>query len=304
MYVAGPLAGPGPEGAPLRLSRVLSLEVPGRSEASLDPDLRVFAADLARPYGLALREEALIEGRGHAFTEMGEQLIRQLVPAEEPVDLLILVFAVPDVQPGRAASVYLSSVCPGQPLAFALCDQGAAGAFSALRIAREYLRSGDCRRALVLIAEQAELHYEPARPTVLPDRHTIVGLLCTADGAPEVAEVRERTGVDAQAVGPLLAELWQESPRAVAVLGPGLAAQPEPTDRQVTRARAGAPFTGIWSELARGLPGWREQRLPVLLAEYDADLGYLCSARLDPVPAGAAAAGSAGAFVPAESPVR
>lgn len=273
MYVAGPFGTPSPsEAGRLRLSRVLGREFAGRSEASLDPDLRVFVADLARPYGLALREEALREGRGHAFAEMGEELIRELVPAEEPVDLLILVFAAPDVQPGRAASVYLSSVCPGTPLAFALCDQGAAGAFTALRIAREYARAGDCRRALVLIAEQAGLHYEPARPTVLPERHTMVGLLLdAADGAGELTEVRDHLGVGAGEVAMLL-----DAADGLLVPGPGLAAL------LAVPFRAGSPFTGLWSALAEGLAGWRSQGRPVLLADYDAELGYLCLATVQP----------------------
>jgi len=67
---------------------------------------------------------------------MAEALIRELVPADAPVDLIVLAFAVPDVRPGRATATYLSHVCPGNPLAFAVCDQGSAAAFTGLRLAR------------------------------------------------------------------------------------------------------------------------------------------------------------------------
>ncbi|GAA1258974.1 hypothetical protein GCM10009665_56410 [Kitasatospora nipponensis] len=315
MHVAGPGSARwrhGPTGgAPLRLARALGLEPDGHSPAALDPDLRVFLSDLVRPYGLDLDEEALRAGRGHAYAELGEALIRRLVAPHEPVDLLIQVFAAPDVQPGRAASVYLSSVCPGQPLAFALGDQGAAGTFSALRIAGEYLRSGDCRRALVLVAEQAELYY-PRPPTApWPDRHAVVGLLCeagtrddpgaTAPPEPE-ARFRDHPDVPPERVAGLLttelAELAEPAEPAgptgptgpVLLLGPGLAGVPAPPFAEVHRTRAGSPYTGLWAKLARGLPRWQRQRRSVLLADYDAPLRYLSLASwaLAPCPQDAA----------------
>ncbi|MFJ9518574.1 hypothetical protein ACIRPK_09950 [Kitasatospora sp. NPDC101801] len=180
-------AGPGG----LRISRVLAQEFDGRSETSLDPDLRVFAGDLARPYGLALREDLLAEGVGHAYGEMGEVLIDRLALAEDqPVDLLILAFAVPDVQPGRAVTLHLARRCPGRPLAFAIGDQGSAAPFTALRIADRYARTGACRRALVLVLEQTTLHYLPAGPVTLPKRHQ--GVLLMLEPAREGQEMTIR----------------------------------------------------------------------------------------------------------------
>jgi hypothetical protein len=47
----------------------------------------------------------------------------------------VLAFSPHDVQPGRQTAAYLSAVNPGAPMAFAVCDQGSAAAFSGLRVA-------------------------------------------------------------------------------------------------------------------------------------------------------------------------
>ncbi|MCX4744499.1 hypothetical protein OG455_03015 [Kitasatospora sp. NBC_01287] len=291
MFVAGP-GGQAPGGAPaLRLDRALAREFGTHSATALDPDLRVFVADLLRPYGQLPDEAALAAGRGQSYGEMAEALVRELVPDDRPVDLLILVFGSPDVQPGRAAAVHLSRHCPGGPLAFALGDQGTAGAFSALRIAREYVRSGDCRRALVVVAEQAELHYPLTAGAPWPDRHAVVGLLCEAGdgsrgdglGGPHgLGELLDHSAVSSERLpGLLLAELaGLADPTAVLLLGAGLAGVPTPLGfGDVVRARTGSPYTGLWSALAEGLPGWQAANRPLVLADHDATLGYLSLAR-------------------------
>ncbi|MGF1427146.1 hypothetical protein [Kitasatospora sp. LaBMicrA B282] len=287
MFVAGPGGPPPGRGPQLSLHRVLAREFATDSATARDPDLRVFVSDLVRPYGLPVDEAALAAGRGHCYAEMAEQLLPALVAAEEAVDLLILVFASPDVQPGRAAAVHLSRHCPGGPLAFALCDQGAAGVFSALRIAREFTRAGECGRALVLVAEQSQLHYRPAGPAPWPSRHTVVGLLCTAGEHGGLAAPTVHPAVAPARSGELLAaELRQRAdPGTVLLLGPGLAGAVGPgravgtavTDGYagVVRARDGSPYTGLWSALAAGLPRWRAAGRGLLLADYDAGLGYL-----------------------------
>jgi hypothetical protein len=272
--------------AAFRLTRVIGREFAGRSPLALDRDLRVYLGDLTRPFGLPLREDLLDEGAGHAYAEMAEELIGAAVGPDEPVDLLVLAFAVPDVQPGRFTALHLGHVCPGDPLAFAICDQGAAAAFTALRIAHEYTRSSQLRRALVLIVEQAALHYppmiEPGDPPALPVRHTGVALLCDGsslnasggndtgtDGSAataEIAQIREHAAVAPESVRPLLATevaaLLAGSPDGVLVLGDGIT----PADAadcvadRVIRAPADLPRTGVWLELARQLPHWMSLR--------------------------------------------
>jgi hypothetical protein len=235
------------------------------SPAALDPDLRVYLGDLVRPYDLALREDLLDAGAGQSYGEMCAELIRAAVPTDQPVDLLVLAYASPDVRPGRATASYLSGVCPGAPMAFAVTDQGAATAFSALRLIQRYVRGDGCRRALLLVAEQATLHHEPPPGPAprLPERHAAVAILLDSSAAgPRLGPVRVRAGVAPDAIAGLLAG----DPTVLA--GPGLPAgigRPTP---------AGQPFTGVWWNLG-AVEG------PVVLADYDEGLRYLATAAVE-----------------------
>jgi len=268
----------------VRVSRVLARDFDGRSETSLDPDLRVFVSDLTRPYGVPLREDLLRAGVGHSYGEMAEGLLAEALPDGEPVDLLVLAFAIPDVRPGRSTAVHLSRFCAGTPLAFAVNDQGPAAAFTALRIVRDYQRTGGCRRAVVLVAEQASLHYTPGVPVRVPDVHCAVALVCEESTADELA-VHQESSVAAEPAARLVAaRLSALGPEAVLLAGAGLGdAVGAPVGTVV--ASAGQPTTGVWSELAGRLPGWRERRRPVLVADYDPVLRRLSMVGIQPSPA-------------------
>ncbi|MFC1419648.1 hypothetical protein ACEZDE_23870 [Streptacidiphilus sp. N8-3] len=258
--------------AGLGVARVLSLDLDGRSETSLDPDLRVFLSDLVRPHGLALREDLLGQGVGHAFGEMGEVLLRAALAPDEPVDLLVVAFDMPDVQPGRANAVYLSRFCPGAPLAFAVCDQGTSAAFTALRIAADCARTGDVRRAVVLVMEQTALHYVPDRPVTLPRRNRAVALVCewSEDGG---MTVRQSSGSDlGPDQGAELVRIGRKAlgPDTAVILGADLP--------------PGQPLTGVWTELADRLPGWRAEHRPVLVADLDRRHGRLSTLALPALP--------------------
>ncbi|MEU3568483.1 hypothetical protein AB0E96_08655 [Kitasatospora sp. NPDC036755] len=258
---------PGPTG--LRITRVLVRRSDGRSESSLDPDLRVFVSDLVRPYGLPPREDLLDEGVGHSYEELAAGPLGEALAEDEPADLLILAFDTPDVRPGAPSSLALSRSVPGSPLAFAVCDQGGAAAFTALRLAAAHQRGGACRRAVVVLAEQTALHYEPAGPVPLPDRHAVVVLVC--EEAPgEGLLVRQTRGATAPARA-VRAEAAELGPEAALLLGPGLGAE-EPAPAQ--------PFTGLWAELADHLPQWRAAGRPALVAGYDRRLGVLSTLTL------------------------
>ncbi|HEY3479892.1 MAG TPA: hypothetical protein VGL02_13435 [Streptomyces sp.] len=287
-------SGPRRPGAAPRLADAVSLDFPADSPAALDLDVRVFFGDMARPYGLPLDEDRLGRGAGQSYAEMGEAVITALVPPERPVDLLVEVFASPDVQPGRAASVHLSTFCPGRPFAFALTDQGTSGVFSALRLAGSYLADEGFARALVLVLEQSGLPYRPPDGTPVADRAAAVGLLLDRDAGIELAPDGDTVRVPAaeayERVAKAAAELRAAEPDAVLLLGPALAElhdQQEAESR--TRAadlptapppRPGNPYTGLWSALAGSLPRLRADRSHALLAEYDPLLGLLDLARL------------------------
>ena len=299
MFAAGPPAD-AVRTDPLRVTRSARRVFDGVSELAFDPMLRVYLGDLVRPYGLALRDDLLDGGAGQSYGEMGEQVIRELLPDDEPVDLVVLAFGIHDIRLGRAAACYLASVCPGDPMAFAVCEQGAAAAFTALRLIGEYGRSGACGRALLVVTEQSALHYQPAAPVTLPDRHTAVALLCERTSGGQHIVVRQHADVSPQLAGALLADdvaaLSAGRPDVTLVLGGGLAQFGHTYLAEDTvLAPAGQPYTGPWWELAGGLDQWRADGRLVLLAEYDPALRYLSLSAVDlgelaAVPAGVSAA--------------
>jgi hypothetical protein len=231
-----------------------------------EPHLREYLSDMAGPYGLSLQDDL----DGQSYGEMGASLMRELVSPERPIDLLVLAFAIPDVRPGRAVTTYLSHLCPGHPLAFAICDQGSAAAFTGLRLVREYTRSG-CQRALLLVLEQAGLPYDAGLPVDVPAAHTGVALLCEAGGGQAaVVSIRQHAGVAPDRVADLLAS----EVTAAGDCMPIVAGSQLPGARV---APAGRPHTGVWWELADALA--KQGR--VVLAAHDRPLGYLCVSTMD-----------------------
>jgi 4-hydroxymandelate oxidase len=268
----------------VRLARVTTRTFAADSASAADPALRGFVRDLVAPYGLAVREDLFTAAAGHSYGEMAELLARDVLTlessavagrgiTEQSVDLLIVAHAAPDVIPGRATATYLSSVCPGAPFAFAVCDQGMASPFTALRIAHAYLDSGESQRALVLVLEQSALHHVPSTPVRLPDGHHAAALLLTTRAGAELAAPVVWPGVSpSDAMALLDAELT--GGRAV-VLGAELAALVAAAGLPITArvAPAGRPLTGPWATLgaAKG---------PALVADYDPALRYLCLANV------------------------
>ena len=246
--------------------------------------LRRYLTDLLRPYGRAPDPDALGPGAprrgGQSYGEMAEALIRATVPPGEAVDLLVLAYSLPDITPGRATTTYLSHVCPGTPMAFAVSDQGAAGAFTALRLVDAYARSGGLRRALLLVVEQDWLPYDPGIPVATPAGSHGVALLFgepqPGERVARVSRVATRTlptdspgaalaaelGVLGHPEGPVpVTAILGGTPEA-AILGgtpeagagpPAGAAHPLPEGLRF--ADAGQPGTGVWWELAGELVG-------------------------------------------------
>jgi 4-hydroxymandelate oxidase len=304
IYTAGPPAPGGPEpGGPdgWGITRIERRRFDGPSDLAGDPDhrarLAVYLTDLLGPYGLTLAPGRLDTNAAQSYGDMAEAVLAAAVPPDQYVDLVVLAFAVPDVAPGRATATYLSHICPGNRLAFAVCDQGPAAAFTGLRLAREYARTGGCRRALVLLVEQADLHYDPAAPVAMPTAHAAVALLCDRDraaadrndAAVRVEALRQIAGVPPERAAARLAAELAALPSGVTVVAdPGLAPGARP-------APDGQPLTGVWWELAdvcgEGVAG------PVALASYDPTLGYLCLAATEltaPAASGAGRPGTAG----------
>lgn len=230
----------------LTLVRAACRAYDGHSRFAAEPSLAPYLADMGRPYGAEL---VITEPEGHSHAEMAEPLIDELADGQ-PIDVLILAQRMHDVSPGRATATYLAGRCAGNPLAFALCDQGTAAPFTALRLMSAY----ECRRALLLIVEQATLHYTPVTPVDLPNRHTAVALLLAA--GPGGIEIRQSTvddGVD------LCADV-------------------------VLRGSRDLPLTGPWWQLATGMTELAGKR--VLLTDHDRATGLRSTAVLDLPPGG------------------
>jgi hypothetical protein len=257
MFVARPPAR-SPVRDSLRLARAARRTFTGPAE---------FPADAANSYG-----------------EMAEGLIGSAVPADEPADLLILAFSRHDPWPGRQTAAYLSHVTPGAPMAFALCDQGSAAAFSGLCVARAYAASAGVRRVLLIVVEQAALAYGPV---TVPPQHRGVAMLyssCPADDSPlraRIAGVRQHPGVPPGDVAGLaaadLGELMAGHQEAGLVLSDALAAVwAAPAAARVRVAPPGQPATGVWWELIDELAGDPGGPDLIVAADYDPGLRYLC----------------------------
>ncbi|MEU1606701.1 2-hydroxy-acid oxidase [Micromonospora matsumotoense] len=288
---------------------------------------RRYLTDLARQDGREVPAglfDTASGSLGQSYAEMAEALIGALPAPDEPVDLLVLAFSRHDMLPGRATATYLSHVCPGTPLSFAVCDQGSAAAFSALRLAHAYAASGGCRRFLLIAVEQTVLPYATSTPG--PARHQGVALLFrtigqdpAAPGAhpvpPDAATAAEPAGLPVgqgtDSAGPAgstgdvvgasarvgvvrqhpdvatdevaalaaseLAALAAGRPDVRVVLSADLAtAWPAHPVEGVTVTPPGQPTTGLWWTLLDELAGPPDRSRPVVAADYDPDLRYLC----------------------------
>jgi hypothetical protein len=271
-----------------------------------------YLADMARPYArevpAALFGEPMSPALGHSYGEMAEALIGPAVSAAEPVDLLVLAFSVHDLRPGRQTAAYLSHVTPGAPMAFALCDQGSAAAFTGLRMAREYAASAGIRRALLVVVEQAALPY--GSPVALPAQHRGVAMLygdglhadgLRAEGAmprARVVGVRQHPDVPPGDVAGLaaadLAELAASHHDVALVLSAAAAAVwTAPAAGRVRVMPPGQPSTEVWWGLIDELTGDADRVTPMgpacqqdllVVADYDPHLRYLCLTAFDTGP--------------------
>lgn len=286
MYAAGSPPRAAAQDMPLRLARAKRRAVDRPSPSAQDRMLREYLTDMTRPYGAALREELFDQPAGHFYGEMAAVLVSQTVSAVAPVDLIVLAYAIPDVRPGRSTAAHLSHLCPGRPMAFAVYDQGAAAPFTGLRLMGEYLRSGDCRRALLVVVEQGAVHYQLPAPAAVPARSIAVALLCGSEGSGRLDTVHLRAGVEPGRAGELLAkeiaELSAGRDDTTLIVGNGLGSGlASGAAGQVIIAPSGQPCTGTWWELAGGLGTWAAEGRRVLLADYEPMLGYLCVSAFD-----------------------
>jgi hypothetical protein len=290
VFVASPAVGPGTR-RDLCLVRAVRGAFPGPAHFLSDSGHRAktaaYMAGLARTGGRTISADLLDEppvaDLGHSYGEMAQALIESAVHADEPVDLLILAFSVHDMRPGRQTAAYLSHVTPGAPMAFAVCDQGSAAAFSGLRIAREYVASAGVRSALLIVVEQGTLPYRC--PVPLPSHHQGAALLLGEGSQPQarIIGVRQHPGIPPGEVAAMaaadLADLAGDRSDVTLMLRDALAdVWTEPAAARTWVSLTGQPFTGVWWRLIDELAG--EPGL-LVAADYEPDLRYLCLTAFD-----------------------
>jgi hypothetical protein len=306
VFVARPPATP-PVRHDLQLARATCRAFTGPAEFLADAANRArvgeYLVDMARPHAREVPADPFGEPPsaelGHSYGEMAETLIGSAVLPGEPVGLLILAFSIHDVWPGRQTAAYLSHLTPGAPMAFAVCDQGSAAAFSGLRIARAYASSAGVGRALLIVVEQAALPYDC--PVTLPSQHRGVAMLYsdgtaddgTVDDGPapraRLFDVRQHAGVAPGEVAGLaaadLSELMAGHHEAGLVLSDALGALwTAPAARRVRVAPPGQPATGVWWELIGELDDGAGGADLLVAADYDPGLRYLCLTAFDTGP--------------------
>lgn len=249
------------------LRRAVSRRYPDPAALAADTGhaarLSTYLTDLLAPHGLTLSPGALDPVRGQSYGEMAVELL-----PSSPVDLLVLAYDVPDISPGRAVSTYLTHVCPGEPMSFAVSDQGRAAAFTALSLMRTYAATHP--RALLIAVEQADLPYDPGVPVTLPAAHAGVALHLDASAAAALTSVTVTPDADAVLDG------LDGLDASTVVLGGGLAAFADDVKAdRVVLADPAQPMTGVWEALA-GLDLATAGRIAV--ADHDPALRYLCVA--------------------------
>jgi hypothetical protein len=287
------------------LRRAARLEYQGTSDFLGDQvyvaELSLYLEDMLRPHGMALDGDALVTD-GQSHEQMALALIERVLPEGEQVDLLVLTHVTFDVMPARSSSVHLSHLCSGGPMTFAITDQGAVAPFTALRLIRQYAGTGEARRALLIVLEQAWLPYDPGTAVVLPTGHAGVALLF-GDGDAQSIEggtipnrparlgpIAMRPQTKPPGLPTVIQEFTSQPPvESTAILGPLLADQcADAADlavlsglRDIRSGPAARPYAGLWWELAGELsrPGAEPRRL--VAADYDPGSLTLCAAAID-----------------------
>jgi hypothetical protein len=236
------------------------------ADGAADPELTRFLDDLLAQYGMTRGARPI--GQQPSYAEMGQTLLRRLVPGQAAVDLVVVAHSVPETDPRMSAAHLVNQLCPGDPLTFAICDRGTAIPFTALAMMREYAPA----RAILLLAEQGPLPYDC--PGETPSRSTAVAMVLEPTGQARITGIRQHTNVAPGEAGELVSKALAGCPDAL-VVGRHV---PSP----FRTGPAGQLCTAVWWALADGLPGWLAAGRPVVVADYDPPLRQLCLATIEP----------------------
>ena len=244
-----------------------------------------FFREMGAPYAVPFDRERYAAGGRRTSVELAHGALDALGPltAEECPEVVVVAYATPDFDHAELVVSCLKGRLPGEPLSFALSDQGVLAPFSALRVAVEYARRCGFRRLLLMVVDQG------TQPFTVPGRErdpvradTAVALLLEWDGG--------GGAVRGMAQGRPSDAVFAEWDRAAAVVaGAGMAGgdlELPPHDGALTSAGPGQPCTGVWTALlgtavdapAVGVPAGGRH---VVVADYDPERDFLAYCTLD-----------------------
>jgi hypothetical protein len=261
----------------IHLSQVAFRVFADRQEYHLTQRQEEIGADLLRAYGRAPDATVLAGWRGHTFSSMGARLLADHAGPVADLDLVVLAYQTPDLHVAEVAGCYLAETCPGDPIAYAVSEQGAGAAFTALRVADAMYRFGDLTNGALFVFDPTTPICEPERAGKPPHDSAVLMMLGDSRDA-RLDNVSERAVVDPAAELAALVARW---PAARAIVGGALAARLGPAllaHPRVLVSSADFLCTSAWITLAEHwpVPG------PVLVADYDPYARRLFSCGLSP----------------------
>ncbi|MFW6690938.1 hypothetical protein [Streptomyces sp. MAR4 CNX-425] len=147
---------------PVGLERLTTVGAPPAGHGGTTAaDLDEYARDLETVYGPLPDRGWLERGERVSYADLVTAVAGVLGGPDSGVDLLFTVTPVPDCQARVLPGCLLAGLLGGRPQVVGVNDQGAAGAFTALRLARGRIAGGEARRAAVVVMEQSTLPPEP-----------------------------------------------------------------------------------------------------------------------------------------------
>ncbi|AJE85963.1 MULTISPECIES: hypothetical protein [Streptomyces] len=243
------------------------------------PYLVRYHQDLVRPFGAEVDPARWSAGPQVGFPQLVDHLLAAADGEKLDPDLIVLAYALPDLHPFVTTASYLNHRLGNRARSFAVSEQGLLAPFTALRIAAAHQRGGRGTRALIAVLEQTSLPvYDPlAHDSGLVDSAVLLAVDAEGDGHPRVL----RSGTEGQHLGGLGAVL-AEAPAGARLLVTGARTEvPETPGVDVHRARPDTYCTGVWLELSRRLPEWRERYDTLVLHDADPRSGARATAVLD-----------------------
>lgn len=276
-----------PERGPASTSGLLRLARPAVRTFAKTPlpaptayELRL-VTDFLDGFGMRLDLDLHARGGGNSFAQMGQELLDGLEHPLAPLDHAVLAYHLPDPEFAEIAGCRLAELCPGDPDAFSVSEQGPGAAFTALRILDCMCLTGEPAAAAVFVFDHATVFYRD------PETHDgsigdcAVLLRTEPADAPDGATVDfldESTTADPDDA---LEALALRAPGTAIVAGRALADRLRPDVRErlgVVEGPAHRFCTSAWSALA---DRWPLDRYTVV-ADYDPPTGLLFQAGLRP----------------------